>query len=113
MISPARSSGTSQRLRSKQAASTMGTFHDDKSELHGITVVVETEGSELFVGRCDDEDGERVILLDADRFSPESDDGTAEEYLEKASRFGVWKKFDRLVIPRGRVLSIRRLGELA
>lgn len=90
----------------------MGTFHDDKSELHGITVVVETHGDEIFVGRCDDEDGERVVLLDADRFSESDGKGTREAYLEKASRFGVWKKFDRLVVPRDRVAGIRRLGDL-
>ncbi len=32
----------------------MGTFHQGKSDLHGITVVVETRGPELYVGRCDD-----------------------------------------------------------
>ena len=32
----------------------MGTFHNDKSELHGITVVVDTKGPKVFVGRCDD-----------------------------------------------------------
>ena len=42
----------------------MGTFHQNKSELHGITVVVDTDGPEIFVGRCDDMDDERVILLD-------------------------------------------------
>ena len=90
----------------------MGTFHDDKSELHGITVVVATDGPELFVGRCDDMDDERVILLDADRFHDQEDDGTREQYLERAAQYGVWKKFDRLVIPRGRVTEVRRLGEL-
>ena len=33
----------------------MGTFHHDKHELHGITVVVDTEGPKVFVGRCDEE----------------------------------------------------------
>jgi len=90
----------------------MGTFHDNKSELHGITVIVETNGDELFVGRCDDMDSERVILLDADRFSDSEDEGSREAYLEKASRFGVWKKYDRLVVPRDRVTEVRRLGDL-
>jgi len=39
----------------------MGTFHDHASPLHGITVAVETAGDELWVGRCDDEDDQRVI----------------------------------------------------
>ena len=44
----------------------MGTFHQDRCPLHGITVVVDTAGPDVYVGRCDDEDDERVILLDAD-----------------------------------------------
>ena len=39
----------------------MGTFHQGKSELHGITVVVDTTGPEIFVGRCDDMDDRGVI----------------------------------------------------
>jgi hypothetical protein len=40
----------------------MGTFHQNKGELHGITVVVDTTGPEIVVGRCDDMD-ERGIFL--------------------------------------------------
>ena len=34
----------------------MRTFreHEHKHDLHGITVVVETDGAELWIGRCDD-----------------------------------------------------------
>lgn len=90
----------------------MGTFHQGKSELHGITVVVDTDGPEVYVGRCDDMDEREVILNDADVH--EAKDGTPSktEYLEKAARFGVWKKFQRVVIPRSRVVSVTRLGEL-
>ena len=28
--------------------------HEHRHELHGLTVVVETDGPELWVGRCDD-----------------------------------------------------------
>lgn len=107
----------------------MGTFHHHASPLHGITVVVETAGDELWVGRCDDEDGERVILLDADVHSDEAGEngvdgiggadgtggtgGSRDEWLSKAARFGIWPRHKRVVLPRGRVTSIRRLGDLA
>lgn len=87
------------------------TFHHDRSELHGITVVVETTGDELWVGRCDDEDGERVILLDADVHRADAEGPTREEWLGKASRFGVWPNHPRVVLPRRAVTSLRRLGE--
>jgi hypothetical protein len=91
--------------------------HQHKSSLHGLTVVLETEGDEVWVGRCDDEDEERVILLDADVHRPGTagDDGAAgsrEEWLAKAVRFGVWPHHRRVVIPRGRVQGLRLLNEL-
>ena len=90
----------------------MGTFHQGKSDLHGITVVVDTAGPEIYVGRCDDMDDRTVILLDADVHRDGEEGRSKEEYLERASQFGVWKKFDRLVIPLDSVASVRRLGDL-
>lgn len=89
----------------------MGTFHNDKSPLHGITVVVDTADDSLWVGRCHDEDAQRVILLDADVHQSHSD-ASREEWLSKASRFGVWGRHKSVVIPREQVVSLRRLGEV-
>ena len=90
----------------------MGTFHQDKSELHGITVVVDTPGPAIYVGRCDDMDDRGIILLDAD-VHEEGDGGRSKaEYVERAAQFGVWKKYDRVRIPTDQVASVRRLGEV-
>lgn len=91
----------------------MGTFHHDKSELHGITVVVKTDGDEVYVGRCDDMDDQRIILLDADCHRDGEDGRSTTEYLERAARFGIWKKFDRLAISRTSATTVLRLAELA
>ncbi len=90
----------------------MGTFHQDKSELHGITVVVDTDGEEIFVGRCDDMDAERVFLLDVDVHRDGEGGKSKAEYVQKAAQLGIWKKHDRLVIDRARVTSVRRLGDV-
>jgi len=90
----------------------VGTFHQNKSELHGITVVVDTTGPEIFVGRCDDEDEDVVILLDADVHRDGDDGRSKAAYLERAAQFGVWKKHDRLVIPRSQVSSLRPLADI-
>lgn len=90
----------------------MGTFHTGKSELHGITVVVDTAGPEVYVGRCDDMDDERVILLDADVHRDGEGGRSKSDYLAAAARHGVWSRHRRLVLPRHRVTSVRRLGEL-
>jgi len=90
----------------------MGTFHQNKGELHGITVVVETTGPEVFVGRCDTVTQQGVILLDADVHREGEDEGSRTEYLSRAARFGVWKKFDRIIVATDKVASVRKLGEL-
>lgn len=90
----------------------MGTFHDNKSPLHGITVVVDTAGPKVYVGRCDDEDSEKVILVDADAHEEGANGKSKADYVKRAAKFGVWKKFDHLVIPRTEVTSIKRLGDV-
>ena len=90
----------------------MGTFHQHKGELHGITVVVDTAGEEIWVGRCDEVTDEGVILLDADVHKDGEGGRSKEEWLRKAAQFGVWKKFDRVVVPTASVASVRRLGEI-
>jgi hypothetical protein len=91
----------------------MGTFHQGRSELHGITVVVDTTGPEIFVGRCDDEDERGILLNDADVHREGENGRSKEEYVRRAAQLGVWKKYDHLLIPRDRIASVRRLGEVA
>jgi hypothetical protein len=100
----------------------LGTFHQDKGELHGITVVVHTHGPRTYVGRCDVADQRVVVLLDADIHeegqtqegqSQEGQSPSREEYLQSAARFGVWAKHRRLEIPAAEVASIVRLGDVA
>lgn len=95
----------------------MGTFHHGKGELHGITVVVDTKDTRVFVGRCDTVLPEGVVLLDADMHD-EAVVAEGEEsmpkarYLENARKFGVWKKYDRIVVPADDVADVTRLGDL-
>ncbi len=91
----------------------MGTFHQGKSDLHGITVVVDTDGPEIFVGRCDDMDEEKVILLDVDVHHDGDQGRSKEAYVERAALYGVFKKHDHMVLDRRRVTSVRRLGDIA
>ena len=93
----------------------MGTFHHDKNELHGITVVVETTGAEVFVGRCDDIVAQGVILRDADvhrEGDPASAGKSRAEFLDLARRFGAWPNLKRILVPAESVREIRRLGEI-
>ncbi len=89
----------------------MGTFHDDKGDLHGITVVAEA-GDTVYVGRCDTIDAAEVILLDCDLHREGENDKTNAEWLQRAARFGVWKKHDRLAVPVAGVKTVTPLGDL-
>jgi len=90
----------------------MGTFHDDKHELHGITVVVDTTGAEIFIGRCDDMNERGILLLDVDVHRDGDEGRSKKQYVERASQFGIWKKYDRLVVPQEKISSVQRLGEV-
>ena len=90
----------------------MGTFHDDKHELHGITVVVDTIGDEIYIGRCDDMNEQGVLLVDVDVHRQGEDGRSKDDYVARAAQFGVWKKFPRVLIPEEHVASVRRLGDL-
>ena len=91
----------------------MGTFHNDKGELHGITVVVETKGPRVYVGRCDTETGEGIVLLDADHHDDGEGGKTTGDYLRFAARYGIFKKHDRVSVPRAEIRKITPLGKLA
>jgi hypothetical protein len=86
--------------------------HQDRSELHGYTLVVDTDGAEIYIGRCDDVTEREVILLDVDVHRDGDDGRSKEQYVERAAQVGAWKKHDMMVLPRGRVTSIRKLGDL-
>jgi hypothetical protein len=88
----------------------MGTFHQDTHELHGITVVVETDGPELWIGRCDTVTDEGVVLRDADVHREGESERPRSEWLDRARRFGVWPKHRRIVVPAARVRSVDRLA---
>jgi hypothetical protein len=94
----------------------VGTFHHDKGELHGITVVVETNRARTWVGRCDTIDQAGVHLLDADVHDPATGSGQGApgraEWLANAARYGVWPKNARVLVPAGEVTSVKRLGDL-
>ena len=91
----------------------MGTFHNDKGELHGITVVVDTEGPLVYIGRCHEMTDQQIVLLDVDEHEEGQNGRSNEEYVRQAAKVGTWKKHDRMVLPMESVASVTRLGDLA
>lgn len=80
--------------------------------LHGMTVVVETTGPMVYVGRYHSENEDELILLDAEaRELPEP--SARSEHLARSAKFGVFKNVEEVRVPRDRVASVRRLIEYA
>jgi hypothetical protein len=88
----------------------VGTFHSDKGELHGITVVVETTGPRVYVGRCDTQTAEGIFLLDADHHDEGEDGKTNAQYLETAARYGIFPKHPHGLVPAPQITTVTPLG---
>ena len=90
----------------------MGTFHDGRGELHGITVLVETTGTSTWVGRCDTVADGRIVLFEAE--SHEGGQGpTREQWLRRVAMAGFFPQHARVVLPLDDVVSVKRLSEVA
>jgi hypothetical protein len=87
-------------------------FHPGHAELHGITVVLETVGSQTYVGRYDSEDAAGVHLIDVGVHDASTGQISREEYLRKSARFGIRTDHKHLVVPADQVARITRLGEI-
>lgn len=87
-------------------------FHPGHHELHGITVVLETERA-LWVGRFDSVTPKGVLLHDAGAYEDGVTPGTREEYLQKTLKFGVRATAKNVIIPEGEVRGMRQLAEVA
>jgi hypothetical protein len=86
-------------------------FHPGHSELHGMTVVVETNGPLTYVGRYDSEDEQGVHMLDVGVHDP-SKGSSKDEYVNKSAKFGIRSDHKHLVIPAALVVSITKLGSM-
>ena len=87
----------------------MGKHCDDP--LHGLTVVVETTGTRVVLGRYHSADAEAVLVLDAEVRELDEDGGSREDFLARSAKLGVFKNADHVRVPRGEIRSIRRLIE--
>ena len=88
-------------------------FHPGHSDLHGVTVVLETADGVLYVGRYHEETPAGVLLHDAAEHREEAGGATAEEFLRKTLKFGVRAAHPNLVVPSGSVRRVSRLVDWA
>jgi hypothetical protein len=86
-------------------------FHPGHSELHGVTVVLETDAESLYVGRFHEETAAGILLHDVAEHRPGEGGVSREEFLRRTLKFGVRAEHRHLVVPAGTVRRISRLVE--
>ena len=87
-------------------------FHPGHQELHGITVVLETNGSRTYIGRFDSQDARGVHLHDVGVHDESAGGGSKEEYLRRSAKFGIRAEHRDLLVPASEVVRISRLVDL-
>jgi hypothetical protein len=85
-------------------------LHHDRHELHGITVVVETNGGTTYVARFDLQDERGVHLINVAQHTPASGQ-SLDEFLARTRKFGVKAERKHLVVPAAEIRQIRRLAD--
>jgi hypothetical protein len=88
-----------------------GVFHPGHSELHGVTVVLETRDGTLYVGRYHEETPAGVLLHDVAEHRPAPGAPDRSEFIQRMLEFGVRARYRHLVVPGGEVRRLVRLVE--
>ncbi len=84
-------------------------FHQQRQELHGITVVLETHGSRTYVGRFDSQDERGVHLHDVGVHDATAAGATKAEFLQRCDKFGIRPEHKDLLVPSAEVVRVQRL----
>ena len=87
----------------------MGTFHSDKGPLHGLTVVVRTDGPLVYVGRCNTETPDGIHLWDVDRHEDGQDGLSTEAWLKRVAMVGHWPREKNVHLARAEYVSVEKL----
>lgn len=92
--------------------STGHVFHPGHDELHGITVVLFTEGPRTYVGRWDAVEGGMIALNQAAMHEADRSPKPRDEWLVDTRKYGVAVAFPRLTVPQKEVSRVVRLGDI-
>jgi hypothetical protein len=88
-------------------------FHPGHSELHGVTVVLETTGETMYIGRYHEETPAGVLLHNVAEYRPVSTGPSPREFVERTLKYGVRADREHVVVPSPEVRSITRLMDWA
>ena len=90
----------------------MGTFHEDGDELHGLTVVVFSNGPRTYVGRWDKREGGFALIRDAGYHEEGISDQSRDEWLRQQKTYGVKVEHPYLTIPEAEITEVVMLRQV-
>ncbi|HXG45582.1 MAG TPA: hypothetical protein VNJ71_12595 [Gemmatimonadales bacterium] len=88
-----------------------GVFHPGHSELHGVTVVLETRDGTLYVGRYHEATPAGVLLHDVAEHRPAPGGPDRTAFIQRMLEFGVRAHHRHLMVPGTDVRRVVRLVE--
>ena len=86
-------------------------FHPGHEELHGVTVVVESDAGRTWVGRYHERTDRGVVLRDAAVHDAATADQSRDLWIGRQIKFGIQAESRHLVVPGNQAVRITRLME--
>jgi hypothetical protein len=87
-------------------------FHPGHHALHGVTVLLETNGSLTFIGRFDSEDQSGAHLLDVAVHDSNGAELSKDEFVRRTLKFGVRVDRKHAVVPSAEIARVGPLSEV-
>ena len=87
-------------------------FHPGHHELHGVTVVLETNGPRTYVGRFDSQDEHGVLMHDVGVHDASAGAPSRAEFLRRSAKFGIRAEHKDLLVPADQVVRIIRFTDV-
>jgi hypothetical protein len=88
-------------------------FHPGHHALHGVTVLLETTGGLIYIGRFDSEDEGGAHLLDVAVHDSHGSDLPKEDFIRRTLKFGVRVDQKHALIRRADIARIGPLSEVS
>ena len=86
------------------------TFHREREELHGITVVLTGRSGRTYVGRYHERGSRGVVMHDAAVHDPAEAGMERDAWLERMRKYGVAVTEKMLIVPEEEAGEIEKFG---
>ena len=87
-------------------------FHPGHDELHGMTVVLLTDGPRTYVGRWDSVQDGMIHMVGVSMHEKDRDQRSREDFLTETKTYGIAVQFPRLTVPEKEVKRVVKLADI-